>query len=42
MKKSGRPSSSPSRIDPRTKVPKEQLGVDGIRIEHGLGPAEIR
>ena len=42
MRSSGRPSSSPSRIDPRTKIPKEQVGVDGILIEHGIEPTEIR
>ncbi len=37
-KKFGRPSSSPSRIDPRTRVPVEDLGLDHIRIEHGVAP----
>ena len=36
-KQLGRPSSSPSRIDPRTKVPIEDLdGWHQFRIEHGI------
>ena len=35
-RKLGRPSSSPSRIDPRTRVPLEAMGYDQLLIEHGV------
>lgn len=34
----GRPVSSPGMIDPRTKVPVEELHLDQMMIEHGLAP----
>ena len=34
----GRPVSSPGMIDPRTKVPMEDLHIDQMMIEHGLVP----
>ncbi len=34
----GRPSSSPSRIDPRTKLPMADLGLDDFKIEQGVAP----
>ena len=38
MKRQGRPNSSPSRLDPRTKVAIEQLGWDDLLMEAGLPP----
>ena len=37
----GRPSSSPSRIDPRTKIPIEDMDLDQLIMEHGLAPRDI-
>ena len=38
-KQLGRPSSSPSRIDPRTRLPLQDLGMDTLMFERGLIPA---
>ena len=40
MKRLGRPSSSPSRVDPRTKVPVEEAGWDDFCLEHGIALRE--
>lgn len=41
MRKLNRPNSSPSRLDPRIKVPVEDLDWEDFRIEHGVAPKEI-
>ena len=37
----GRPTSSPSRIDPRTKVPVEELDLDQLMMESDMAPREL-